>query len=101
MRQVVRLARCPQPSVTCTRVNGGAQLRCSSALPRRARRVRVRVAGAVGQSATGTARVRRGRYTVTLPATTPFAPGTYTYRHSATTTRRGERLVVVRSITIT
>ena len=106
--QVLRLARCTQATIRCTRVSGGAQLRCTSTLPRRARRVRVTITGAVGQRAVGSTRVRRPRrgarnaaYTVTLPATVPFAPGTYTYRHTVTTTRRGERLVVVRSFVLT
>ena len=106
VREVVAVVRCPVPPVTCKRLSGGAQLRCSSTMPRRARRVRVTVTGLPGQKATGSARVRLKRgarkasYKLTMKPRTALPAGSYVYRHVATTTRKGERLLAVRVIVV-
>jgi hypothetical protein len=63
-------------------------------------RVRVRATGPGGETATGTARVRRGRYSVTLRSRVALLVGVYVYKHVGTTKRRGERFFMVRLFTV-
>lgn len=106
VREVVAVVRCPVPRVTCKRLSGGTRLRCSATMPRRTRRVRVTVTGAPGQKATGSARVRvkrgsrKATYKLTMKPRTALPAGSYVYRHVATTSRRGERLLAVRVIVV-
>jgi hypothetical protein len=106
VREVLAVVRCPVPKVTCKRLSGGTQLRCSATLPRRTRRVRVTVTGRPGQKASGSTRVRvkrgsrKATYKLTMRPRTALPAGSYVYRHVATTTRRGERLLAVRVIVL-
>ena len=106
IREVVAVLRCSVPPVTCKRLSGGSRLRCSSTMPRRARRVRVTVTGRPGQKASGTAPVRlkkgarKATYKLTMTPKTALPAGRYVYRHVATTTRRGERLLAVRVVVV-
>lgn len=106
VREVVAVVRCPVPPVTCKRLSGGARLSCSSTMPRRARRVRVTVTGRPGEKATGSARVRlrkgarKATYSLTMKPRSALGAGRYVYRHVATTSRKGERLLAVRVIVV-
>ena len=95
------VTRCPVPTVTCRRQPDPRTLRCSSRTPLGVRRVSVRLTGTTGQTAAGSAPVTRGRYTTTLRSRSAIAPGRYAYRHTGTTRRRGEKVQMVRLITIT
>ncbi|HVE67863.1 MAG TPA: hypothetical protein VNB64_04710 [Solirubrobacteraceae bacterium] len=94
------IVRCSVPAVTCART-GAMTLRCSTRTPLGVRRVRISAASPAGGSAIGTATVVRGRYTATLRARVSLPPGRYTYRHVGTTARRGERMVMLRYVTVT
>ena len=106
VRELVAVVRCPVPKVTCKRLSGGTRLRCSSTLPRRARRIRVTVTGRPGEKATGSTRVRlskgarKASYKLTMTPGTALPAGRYVYRHVVTTARRGERLLAVRVIVV-
>jgi uncharacterized delta-60 repeat protein len=106
VNDVVTLTKCELPPVTCERLAGGAQLRCSSTMPLRARRVTVTVFGADGRKATSSAPVtakkgaKKGSYTLTMKTPVTFLPGRYVYKHLATTTRKGERLLAVRVLNL-
>ena len=88
------------PRVACQRLTA-TSLRCNTRTPLGVRRVRVSAASPAGGTARGTARVTRGRYTVTLRANVSLPPGRYTYRHLGTTGRRGERMTMIRFVTVT
>ena len=106
VREVIAVVRCPVPPVTCKRLSGGTRLKCSSTMPRRARRVRVTITGRPGQKATGSTRVtlrkgaRKATYRLTIKPKGALPAGSYVYRHVATTSRRGERLLAVRVIVL-
>jgi hypothetical protein len=71
-------------------------------MPLRARGVKVTVTGLPGQKATGSAKVKfkkgakKGTYTLTMKTPVTFLPGRFVYKHVATTTRKGEKLLAVR-----
>jgi hypothetical protein len=98
----VGLTKCPLPPVSCQRLVGGTQLKCSSSMPLRARKVTMTVFGADGKQAKGSAQVKakrgakKGSYTLTMKTPVTFLPGRYVYKHVATTTRKGEKLLAVR-----
>ena len=102
----VGLTKCPLPPVSCQRLSGGTQLKCSSSMPLRARSVSVTVFGADGKKARGKARVtakkgaKKGSYTLTMKTPVTFLPGRYVYKHVATTTRKGEKLLAVRVLNL-
>jgi hypothetical protein len=100
IRQFFIIVRCSVPRVACRRLTA-TSLRCSTRTPLGVRRVRVSAASPAGGTATGSARVTRGRYSVTLRAKVSLPPGRYTYRHLGTTRRRGERMTMVRFVTVT
>jgi uncharacterized repeat protein (TIGR01451 family) len=102
----VGLTKCSVPPVTCERLAGGTQLKCSSSMPLRARSVSVTVFGADGKRANGKAKVnakkgaKKATYTLTMKTPVTFLPGRYVYKHVATTTRRGEKLLAVRVLNL-
>jgi hypothetical protein len=106
VREFIVPRKCAPPPVTCKRLSEGARLRCSSTMPRRARRVTVSVAGPGGVSAKGTARVkvrkgqRRGTYSLTMTPSATLPPGKYLYKQVMTTTRKGERVLATRILTL-
>ncbi len=100
VKQLLVILRCPLPATSCKRGAGGRSLTCSSKTPLGARRVRVTVLGLGGLTATGSAAVKKGRYTVTVRSAKPLAAGHYLFKHVATTARKGEKLFMVRSITV-
>jgi Ca2+-binding RTX toxin-like protein len=106
VNQFVTVKRCPSPPVKCQRLADGAQIRCSSSVPKRIRAVQLTLFGRPGQSARGRARVRRkrraskGNYTVTLRPATPLPPGRYVFTQVGTTARKGEKLLAVRVLTL-
>jgi hypothetical protein len=100
IRQFFIIVRCSVPRVACKRLSA-TSLRCNTRTPLGVRRVRVTAASPAGGTASGTARVTRGRYTVTLRAKVSLPPGRYTYRHLGTTRRRGERMTMIRYVTVT
>jgi hypothetical protein len=100
IRQFFIIVRCSVPRVACRRLTA-TSLRCSTRTPLGVRRVRVSAASPAGGTATGSALVTRGRYSVTLRAKVSLPPGRYTYRHLGTTRRRGERMTMVRFVAVT
>ena len=102
----VTLTKCELPPVTCQILAGGAQLKCSSSMPLRARRVTVTVFGVDGKKASSSAPVtakkgaKKGSYTLTMKTPVTFLPGRYVYKHVATTTRKGEKLLAVRVLNL-
>jgi hypothetical protein len=92
--------RCPLPRVTCQRLGDGRSLRCSTRTPLGARRVKVTVTRSAGEAATGSATVTRGRYTVTVRSAVALSPGSYAYKHVATTNRRGQRFQMIRAVVV-
>jgi hypothetical protein len=100
IRQFFIIVRCSVPRVACKRLSA-TSLRCNTRTPLGVRRVRVTAASPAGGTARGSARVTRGRYTVTLRAKVSLPPGRYTYRHLGTTRRRGERMTMIRYVAVT
>jgi hypothetical protein len=100
LTQFFVIVRCTLPAVTCKRQRDARAVRCTSRTPLGVRRVRAALTGSTGQTAAGSAPVARGRYTATLRSTAAIAPGRYAYRHTGTTARRGEKVHMVRVITI-
>jgi hypothetical protein len=99
IKQFFIIVRCSVPRVACQRLSP-TSLRCNTRTPLGVRRVRVTAASPAGGTASGSARVTRGRYTVTLRAKVTLPPGRYTYRHLGTTRRRGERMTMIRYVTV-
>jgi hypothetical protein len=66
-----------------------------------ARRVKVTVTRTAGETATGSATVARGRYTVTVRSRAALSPGRYAYKHVATTNRRGQKFQMIRAVAVT
>jgi hypothetical protein len=92
--------RCPLPAVSCQRLAGGRSLRCTGGTPLRARRVRVTVTRSARETATGTATVTRGRYTVVVRSSASLASGRYAYKYVATTRQRGQQFQVLRLVNV-
>ena len=75
-------------------------------MPRRARRVSVSVAGPGGVTAKGSARVklrrgaRKGSYSLTMTPSAALPPAKYLYKQAMTTTRKGERVLATRILTL-
>jgi hypothetical protein len=42
----------------------------------------------------------RGRYTVTVRSAVALSPGSYAYKHVATTNRRGQRFQMIRAVVV-
>ncbi|MDX6698657.1 MAG: hypothetical protein QOE65_2054 [Solirubrobacteraceae bacterium] len=93
------ILRCTVPKVSCKRT-GDKTLRCSTRTPLGVRRVTVSAASPAGGRAVGSAPVSRGKYTVTLRSAVSLPPGVYLYRHVGTTGRRGEKMTMVRQVTV-
>lgn len=106
VNEIIVVLKCPLPPVTCQRVSAGTRLKCSSSMPRRARSVKVSVAGPNGVKANGSAKVKlrkdgkKGEYSVTMKPNATLPPGRYLYKHVATTTRKGEKLPATRILTL-
>jgi hypothetical protein len=101
LTQMMVILRCHLPRVTCRRLGDGRQLLCTSRTPLAGRRIRVVVTRSAAETATGTARVTRGRYTVTVTAAAPLGAGVYAYKGVVRTNRRGERFQMLRLVTVT
>ena len=99
--QLLVILRCHVPKLACKRLSGGRRLRCSTRTPLAVRRVRVVATGPANEVARGSAKVKRGRYTVDLSSKTALSAGIYVYKHVGTTKRRGERFFMVRLFTVT
>jgi hypothetical protein len=83
--------------VTCKRASG--KLTCSSRTPLGAIKVKASLINSAGKTvAAGSAPVKKGKYTATLRGTVPA--GKYQYRHVATTKKKGEKLLMVRVVSI-
>ena len=52
------------------------------------------------ETATGTATVTGGRYTVVVHSAAALPPGRYAYKHVATTSRCGQRFQMIRIVTV-
>ena len=106
VREFIVPRKCTPPPVTCKRLSEGTRLRCSSTMPRRARRVSVSVVGPGGVTAKGSARVklrkgaRKGSYSLTMTPSAALPPGRYLYKQAMTTTRKGERVLATRILTL-
>jgi hypothetical protein len=106
VNEIIVVLKCALPPVTCQRVSGGTRLKCSSSMPRRARTVKVTVAGPNGATANGSAKVKlrkdgqKGEYSMTMKPNATLPPGKYLYKHVATTTRQGEKLLATRILTL-
>ena len=106
VNEIITVLKCPLPPVTCQRLSGGTQLKCSSSMPLRARAVKVTVSGLPGQSASGNAKVtakkgaKKGTYSLTMKPKSVLLPGKFVYKHVATTARKGEKLLAVRVLTL-
>jgi uncharacterized delta-60 repeat protein len=106
VNEIITVLKCPLPPVTCQRLSGGTQLKCSSTMPLRARAVKVTVSGLPGQSASGSAKVtvkkgaKKGAYTLTMKPKNVLLPGKFVYKHVATTARKGEKLLAVRVLVL-
>jgi hypothetical protein len=94
------ILRCSAPAALCTRLGDGRQLRCTSGSPIGGRRARVTVTRSAAETATGSATVIRGRYTVTVRGAAPLAPGVYAFKAVITSARRGERFQAIRRVTV-
>jgi hypothetical protein len=87
--------------VKCKRGQDGHSLTCSSKTPLGAVRVRASVVGSGGQRASGSAAVKKGKYTITLRSRTALPAGRYLFKHTATTKLKGEKLFLTRLVTVT
>ncbi|HVE67234.1 MAG TPA: hypothetical protein VNB64_01505 [Solirubrobacteraceae bacterium] len=94
------ILRCSVPPVTCTRLANRTRMRCVSRTPGAGRRVRVTVTRSPTETGRGSATVVRGRYTVNLVSRTALGAGVYAYKAIVTTTRRGERLQMIRNVRV-
>lgn len=98
--QFLVVLRCHVPALACTRLAGGKSLRCHTGTPLGVRRVRITATGPNGETATGSANVKRGRYTATLRSKVALPAGVYVYKHVGAGKRRGERFFMVRLFTV-
>ena len=98
--QFFEVQRCPLPPVACQRLADGRSMRCTGGTPLRARKVKVTAIHSATETATGTATVSHGGYTVVLRSSVPLPAGRYAYKYVATTTRRGQRFQVIRLVTL-
>jgi hypothetical protein len=101
LTQKMVILRCRVPATSCRRQAGGRKLRCTSRTPLAGRRVRVTVTRSRTDTATGSASVTRGRYTVIVSSRTQLGPGTYAYKVVVRTRKRGERFQGIRLVTVT
>jgi hypothetical protein len=100
LTQFMVILRCHPPVASCKRQGNLKRMRCTANTPLGGRRVRVTVTQGAGQTATGSASVSRGRYTVIVFSRTVLAPGVYAYKAIVTTNRRGERFQMIRLVTV-
>jgi hypothetical protein len=64
------------------------------------RRVKVTASRTVLEVATGSATVKKGRYTAILRSRVPLSAGTYAYKHVVTTDIRTHRVFAIRLVRI-
>lgn len=100
LTQFLVILRCHVPPASCRRRAGGRTVVCRSGTPRGGRRVTVTLVGTGEQRATGSARVKRGRYAVTLHSATALTAGTYDYKHTVTTSKPRQRYYMIRRVTV-
>lgn len=94
------ILRCSAPAAFCQRLGDGRRLRCTSGSPIGGRRARVTVTRSAAETATGSAIVSRGRYTVIVSARTALAPGVYAFKAVIRSARPGERFQAIRRVTV-
>lgn len=99
--QFLVILRCHVPALACKRLAGGNRLSCHTRTPLSVRKVKIVATGPNGEKATGSATVKKGKYTATLRSRAALAPGTYVYKHVGTTKHRGERFFMVRLFSVT
>src|SRR5205807_5040313 len=100
LTQFMVILRCHTPAANCRRLAGNKKMRCQANTPLGGRRVRVTVTQSSSLTATGSASVSRGRYTVIASSRTVLAAGVYAYKAIVTTNRRGERFQMIRLVTV-
>jgi hypothetical protein len=99
--QFLVILRCAVPAVTCQRLGPtNTRMRCTSRTPLSGVRVGVTVTRSASETARGSARVVRGRYTVIVTSRTALGAGTYAYKHVVTTNVRGVRFQMIRLVTV-
>jgi hypothetical protein len=100
LTQFMVILRCHGPAATCKRLGNGQRLQCRSNTPLGGRRINVTVTRSAAETATGSATVRRGAYTVIVRARIALGAGTYAYKAVVFTNRRGERFQMIRRVTV-
>jgi hypothetical protein len=100
LTQFMVILRCHVPAATCKRLGNGQRLQCRSNTPLGGRRINVTVTRSAAETATGSATVRRGAYTVIVRARIALGAGTYAYKAVVFTNRRGERFQMIRLVTV-
>ena len=100
VQQLAVVLRCSPPAATCKRIGDGHKLSCNSKTPLGGRRVKVVLTRSKTETATGSAKVSKGKYTITLSSSTALGPGTYAYEAVVTTKRAGERFQMIRLVTV-
>jgi hypothetical protein len=100
LTQFMVILRCHAPVAACKRLGNFKRMRCTSNTPLGGRRVRVTVTQSAALTATGSASVSRGRYTVIAFSRAVLPAGVYAYKAIVTTNRRGERFQMIRLVTV-
>jgi hypothetical protein len=98
--QKMVILKCRAPAAFCKRASSPLQLRCTANTPLSGRKVSVTVSGAAGQTATGSANVANGKYTVTVRSATPLGAGTYAYKAVVRSSSRGTKFQSLRRVTV-
>jgi len=94
------ILKCSAPAAVCKRLPDGMSLRCTSGTSLGGRRVKVTASRTVLEVATGSATVKKGRYTAILRSRVPLSAGTYAYKHVVTTDIRTHRVFAIRRIQV-
>jgi hypothetical protein len=100
LTQFMVILRCHPPVASCRRQGNLKRMKCTANTPLGGRRVRVTVTQSAAFTATGSASVSRGRYTVFVFARVVLPAGVYAYKAIVTTNRRGERFQMIRLVTV-
>ena len=100
LTQFLVILKCSVPPVACQRLPGNKRMRCSSRTPGIARRASVTVTRSAAETARGSAVVVRGRYTVTVTSRNVLGTGVYAYKAIIRTNKPGERLQMIRRVTV-
>jgi hypothetical protein len=100
LTQKMVILRCHPPVASCKRMGDGRRLRCNSNTPLSGRRARVTVTRSPTETATGSAPVSGGRYTVTVASPTPLGPGVYAYKAVVQSALRGTKFQSIRLVTV-